>query len=85
MRSDVDLGTVANDIAAELATLEPERKVNMVVEPGLTAHADPQLIRLMMQNLIANAWKFTGHTAVPVVDRNRRLTSSAPSSARRAR
>jgi len=68
VRSDVDLGAVANDIAAELATIEPERQVRLVVDGDLHAHADPQLIRLLMQNLISNAWKFTGHTNSPVVE-----------------
>jgi light-regulated signal transduction histidine kinase (bacteriophytochrome) len=67
-RSDVDLSAVAHEIAAELAAVEPDRQVEVVVGEDLRAHADPQLIRLLLQNLISNAWKFTARHSHPVIE-----------------
>lgn len=68
VRQDVDLSAMAHDVAEELAAAEPGRQVNMVVHDGLHTHADPQLLRLLLQNLISNAWKFTGRSSRPVVE-----------------
>jgi len=58
-RERVDLSDLAAQIAAELARLSPKRHVAVTITPGLTATGDPQLVRLALQNLIENAWKFT--------------------------
>src|ERR1700692_3934690 len=46
--------------ARELA--EPGRSVEWSIEPGLNVRADPALMRIAMENLLQNAWKFTGRT-----------------------
>lgn len=56
---DVDLTEVAREVAAELATLYPERDVRFRVGPGLTARCDQRLIQIVIQNLLDNAWKYT--------------------------
>lgn len=71
VRSDVDLGAIANEIAEELAAADPQRRVNVIVHDGLHAHADPDLLCLLLRNLMANAWKFTGRNAEPVVEVDR--------------
>ena len=58
-RRSVDLSSTALEIAEELAQGEPERHVVVDVEPGLVVDADPKLLRIMIENLLANAWKFT--------------------------
>jgi signal transduction histidine kinase len=63
-RSELRLETTAlSEMAAEiLARLQedhPTRKVEAHVQPGLTAQGDARLLRLAMQNLLDNAWKFT--------------------------
>jgi signal transduction histidine kinase len=55
----VDLSAVATAIAAELTAGEPHRTVVFDIEDGVTAHADPVLLRAALDNLIGNAWKFT--------------------------
>jgi light-regulated signal transduction histidine kinase (bacteriophytochrome) len=72
VRRDVDLSAMAHEVAAEVAAAEPDRQVNLVVQDGLHTHADPQLLRLLLQNLISNAWKFTSRSRQPVVEVARR-------------
>jgi two-component system NtrC family sensor kinase len=67
-RGDVDLATLAGGILADLAANAPHRQVTIVVEPGLTAFADPRLIRNVFENLIGNAWKFTTKTPDAIVE-----------------
>ncbi len=56
----VDLGVLANAMADDLRQAEPERQVAFVVAPDLVAQGDPGLLEAALQNLLANAWKFTG-------------------------
>jgi light-regulated signal transduction histidine kinase (bacteriophytochrome) len=55
-----DLGALAEVIAAELQIALPERVVDFEIAPALTAVADPNLMRIAMEHLLKNAWKFTG-------------------------
>jgi signal transduction histidine kinase len=48
-------------VVAELRGREPDRSPDIVIPDGLVAQGDPHLIRLVLQNLIGNAWKFTVH------------------------
>jgi signal transduction histidine kinase len=59
----VDLSTLANSIAAELKKTQPERSVEFVITPGLSANGDAHLLRLLLENLLGNAWKFTAKRA----------------------
>jgi hypothetical protein len=71
VRRDVDLGAMAHEIAEELAAADPERRVKLIVRDGLRAHTDPDLLCLLLRNLMANAWKFTGRNKDPVVEVDR--------------
>ncbi len=55
----VDLSQMARAITGELQQSEPKRHVNFVIEDGLVAEADPNLTRVLLDNLMGNAWKFT--------------------------
>ena len=56
---NTDVSAIAREILDELAATSAGRVVQSHVEPDLTADADPVLIRNALQNLLANAWKFT--------------------------
>src|SRR6185369_1544309 len=55
----VDLGALARDTLEGLQSSEPQRKVSLQVQEALVAQGDARLLRVMMENLLGNAWKFT--------------------------
>jgi len=63
---NVNLSEMAHEIAESLQQ-NTGRRVHWDIEDNLTLHADKALIQIAMQNLLENAWKFTGKTAQPVI------------------
>jgi PAS domain S-box-containing protein len=61
-RYAVDVSASAAAVVAELREIHPERAVEIEIEPGLTARAEPHLVQIVLQNLLGNAWKFTRNT-----------------------
>ncbi len=59
----VDLGALAHAAVARLAAEDPARVYELVVGDQLTAELDPALARALIDNLVDNAWKFTGNVA----------------------
>jgi light-regulated signal transduction histidine kinase (bacteriophytochrome) len=55
----VDLSALAHVVAAELQHRQPTRQIDWVIANGLTAFGDPRLLRIVLDNLLGNAWKFT--------------------------
>ncbi|MBI2860562.1 MAG: DUF1638 domain-containing protein [Chloroflexi bacterium] len=64
----VDMSELAKKIVAELEKTEPERKVEVTIAAGLTVCGDFNLLRVALENLLGNAWKFTGKTASPRIE-----------------
>ena len=59
-RVPVDLSQLAGYIVEDLRRLAPERRVAVEIETGLVAVGDPTLLRMVLENLLGNAWKYTG-------------------------
>jgi PAS domain S-box-containing protein len=55
----VDFAEIATEIVAQLRTIEPSRVVELVVSSDLVVRGDPRLLRVAIENLVRNAWKFT--------------------------
>ncbi len=64
----VDVTAVANEIVADLRQQDPERHVDVVIQPAMTLRGDRRLLGTVLANLIGNAWKFTSRTAQAHID-----------------
>ncbi len=58
-RSSIDLSTIAHTIAAELQLQHPGRKASFQIQDGIVAEGDENLLRVVIHNLLSNAWKYT--------------------------
>lgn len=68
VRRPVDLSALASQVAAELQAREPQRRIEFVIADGLTTQGDPHLLRIMLDNLLGNAVKFTGKCERAVIE-----------------
>ena len=64
---DVDLSNIAEEIIQEIRDSDPEHQVEIDIQSGLHAQADASLLRVVLQNLLGNAWKFTRNEASPSI------------------
>jgi PAS domain S-box-containing protein len=67
-REDVDLSAISSGVLSELAAQEPERKMDVHIQEGITASGDKRLLKVMMDNLVGNAWKYTGKKEKPKIE-----------------
>jgi signal transduction histidine kinase len=77
-REPVDLGHIATDIVGELAQRSPERTVDVAIAGDLVTDADPQMIRIALQNLLDNAWKYTSTTPQARIELRREQDERRP-------
>jgi two-component system, NtrC family, sensor kinase len=67
-REPVNVTDIAREVARELAQRDAARQVTFFVQDGLVANADPRLMRVVFENLLGNAWKFTAKVPEPLVE-----------------
>jgi len=77
-RDRVNLSEIARAVVADLRQHDPEREVEVDIEDNLIADADGRLVRVALENLIGNAWKFTGKANRPRVQFARESTLEGP-------
>lgn len=61
-RETINLSTMAAEQSRELRARDPQRRIEFVLSDGLAAHGDAGLLRIVLENLFRNAWKFTSRS-----------------------
>lgn len=74
----VDLSRIAEEIVNELRHADPERQIAIKITSGLNAVGDPHLLRIALENLLNNAWKYTGKTRNPEIEFGMRVQQGEP-------
>jgi len=64
----IDLSGIAMDVVARLRESCPQRTVKVVIEKGVRVDGDASLLRIALENLLGNAWKFTGQVEHPRIE-----------------
>lgn len=77
-RETVDLSEIARQAVADLAAQDPRRRVDVTIDDALVACGDPALLTSAVQNLLANAWKFTGKKPEARIHFGQRTRDSGP-------
>jgi PAS domain S-box-containing protein len=67
-RQSVDLSSLAGKAVGELHQVDPGRRIEVIIHDGLTCMGDPDLLMLVMQNLLSNAFKFTSKRPDPRIE-----------------
>lgn len=68
VREEIDISALAVNIANNLALSEPDRKLQFLIEPGLTAQGDEQLLAICLGNLLGNAVKYSSRKEQSIVE-----------------
>ncbi len=74
----VDLGELGRDVVEQLRAAAPERVVDFVVHAGLFVQGDPGMLRVLLENLLGNAWKFTAKRPDARIELGRQDSDDAP-------
>lgn len=74
----IDLSDLAAQIVADVRRQSPSREVTVTIAPDLSATGDPWLLRVALENLLDNAWKFTGHRDRATIDVGRVHDGATP-------
>ncbi len=75
--SEVDLSQIASEICDNLQDQTSPRKLAVKIAPGVTARCDARLMRIVLTNLIENAWKFSARKSDAVIEFGQRIEGGA--------
>jgi two-component system NtrC family sensor kinase len=67
-RRPVDLSDLVRHVAAEFQSAAPGKRVQVLIPVGIAAEGDARLLRVVLENLLGNAWKFTKNTSAAVIE-----------------
>jgi PAS domain S-box-containing protein len=67
-KSRIDLSAMAGEVLTDLLSHDRSRSIKVEIQEGVHACADGRLLRIVLENLLGNAWKFTGKTAEPAIE-----------------
>jgi light-regulated signal transduction histidine kinase (bacteriophytochrome) len=73
-----DMSQIAREVIEECRAGCKDRDVRVSIAEGLMAEADPRLMRVVLTNLLGNAWKFTGKTARASIEFGRGTEAGRP-------
>lgn len=68
VRKDIDFSMMAQEVISDLQNRDPEREVDISIWEGIMVNADPKLLRIVLENLLNNAWKFTSKLDSPRIE-----------------
>lgn len=77
-REQIDMTTLAREIVDEVRTENPDREVKVQVADGMTASGDKRMLRILLANLITNAWKFSSLEVEPKVEVGNEIVDGEP-------
>lgn len=77
-REQLDLSGLAHTVLARLRDAQPDRRVDISIQEGLAANADPRLLDVALTNLLSNAWKFTRKRAPARIEFAAKADGQAP-------
>jgi light-regulated signal transduction histidine kinase (bacteriophytochrome) len=67
-RSEIDLSALGREIMDDLIALAPDRDVRFEAAPEIRTNADKTLVRILLTNLLQNAWKYSGRSDDPWIE-----------------
>jgi DNA-binding response OmpR family regulator len=67
-RTETNVSALARNVIGRLRRAQPKRDIETIVADGMAAHCDDRLVVVLFENLIGNAWKFTGKTAAARIE-----------------
>jgi signal transduction histidine kinase len=76
--AEINLGTLAHEIADTLRERAPDRKAQFVISEPIQAKVDSRLMRIALDNLLGNAWKFTSNKSPAEIEIGQRVVDGEP-------
>lgn len=70
-KKSVNISEMASAIAEQIKSMSPERSVEFIIAPELIVNADQNMMRIVLENLLENSWKFTSRHATGRIELNR--------------
>ena len=77
-RQPVDLSQLTRYVLEDLRSNDPEREAEIHIEPGLVIQGDPTLMRIAIENLVGNAWKYSSQSPITRIELKRETLAGTP-------